>query len=197
MATVVSEAIYWIDNCSEHTKSDCSWRHWTNLCAEELMLLEIHYILTSYFQEWTLNPICFMMLQLAYMDQCVLLVGWHLQLSINICPISSKTTSDTPVFAAFEPLKNYYNIAITDSDGKQNRQNCNDLWYSKTSGSCYTPRLKQQNIRKRYVGIWSFNSNLLSNEDFLFSVTSYYFPYTNVETLTENGPTTQLQTWFS
>lgn len=55
--------------------------------AVESMPLKIPYLFTSYSQELISNHKCFTTLTLALMVQRILLAGWHLEISLNICII--------------------------------------------------------------------------------------------------------------
>lgn len=94
----------------------------------------------------------------------------------------------------YGPLKNYYNKALTDWMVSNPGKTVTIYDIPKLAALAIPQAFKQKNIQKGFEksGIWPFNSNIFSDEDFLCSsVTDRYLPNTDGETLTENDPTNQ------
>lgn len=94
----------------------------------------------------------------------------------------------------YGPLKNYYNKALTDWMVSNPGKTVTIYDIPKLAAVAIPQAFKQQNIQKGFEtsGIWPFNSNIFSDEDFLCSsVTDRYLPSADGGPLTENDPANQ------
>lgn len=95
----------------------------------------------------------------------------------------------------YGPLKNYYNKALTDWMVSNPGRTVTIYDIPKLAALAIPQAFKQKNIQKGFEisGIWPFNSNIFSDEDFLCSsVTDRYLPNTDGTVLLEKDPTNQL-----
>lgn len=94
----------------------------------------------------------------------------------------------------YGPLKNYYNKALTDWMVSNPGKTVTIYDIPKVAALVIPQAFKQQNIQKGFEksGIWPFNSNIFSDEDFLCSsITDRCLSESDGAVMSENEPTNQ------